>query len=366
MVMKLLPLLFLVAGIVSGQSAPHQKDIPTIAKDSNGVILSIWTSGKDGHPAAQGTGFVVSKDGRIVTNYHVIRNASSAIVKLPDGAFYDVEGVLEFDKDRDLAVIKARGQDFRTVLLGDSDRVQVGETIVAIGSPLSLESTVSSGIVSGIRTDEKGGKFLQITAPISPGSSGGPLFNMAGEVVGITTLYLEGGENLNFAIPINDAKRLLLVTSKVHQFPGESDQPTRGESAPSQATSEASIANSTGQYGGIVHNKTGSVSAEFGIIVNDVEGVITGCMGVRQPLFGSGPLMGFTKDADIAFVVTSAIGKITFVGKRHETDITGTYTVTGESVSDQEGTFTLHRATSEGLRSNFDTANCPTDAEVHR
>jgi Trypsin-like peptidase domain len=99
----------------------------------------------------------------------------------------------------------------------------VGEEVVAIGNPLSLESTVSNGIVSGIRTVEgKGGKFLQITTSISPGSSGGPLFNMTGEVVGITTLYLEGGENLNFAIPINDVKRLLLTgVSKLQDLPNE-------------------------------------------------------------------------------------------------------------------------------------------------
>jgi serine protease Do len=80
---------------------------------------------------------------------------------------------------------------------------------VAIGNPLSLESTVSNGIVSAIRTlDEAGGKFLQVTAPISPGSSGGPLFDMAGEVVGITTSSFKGGENLNLAIPINDGKKI--------------------------------------------------------------------------------------------------------------------------------------------------------------
>ena len=216
----------LLAGVVAAQSAPPRKDIPAIAKAANGVIVSIITSDKDGHPVAQGTGFLVSKDGRIVTNYHVIKGASSAIVKLPDGAFYDVDGVVAFDKARDLAVLKAHGQNFRVVTLGNSDRVQVGEDIVAIGSPLSLESTVSSGIVSGIRTiKEEGGKFLQITAPISPGSSGGPLFNMAGEVVGITTLYLKGGENLNFAIPVNDAKRLLSVSSKVQNFPVETSHP---------------------------------------------------------------------------------------------------------------------------------------------
>jgi Trypsin-like peptidase domain len=220
MIARLFSLVCLIAGVVAAQSAPPRKDIPAIAKAAKGVIVSIITSDKDGKPVAQGTGFLVSKDGHIVTNYHVIKGASSAIVKLPDGAFYDVDGVVAFDEARDLAVIKAHGENFRVVTLGDSDRTQVGEDVVAIGNPLSLESTVSNGIVSGIRTiKEEGGKFLQITAPISPGSSGGPLFNMAGQVVGITTLYLKGGENLNFAIPVNDAKRLLSTGSKVQDFP---------------------------------------------------------------------------------------------------------------------------------------------------
>jgi len=200
--MQLLLLIFLTAGAVVAQSAQPRKDIPTIAKAANGVVVSIITSDKSGHPVAQGTGFLVSTDGRIVTNYHVIKGASSAIVKLPDGAFFDVDGVVAFDKARDLAVIKAHGQNFRVVILGDSDRIQVGEEVVAIGSPLSLESTVSNGIVSAIRTIEKeGGKFLQVTTPISPGSSGGPLFNMAGEVVGITSLYLRRWRKSKFRNP---------------------------------------------------------------------------------------------------------------------------------------------------------------------
>jgi len=203
--------------------ARPRKDIPTIAKDANGSIVSIVMSDKDGHAIAKGTGFLVSRNGHIVTNYHVIAEGSSAVVKLPDGAFFDVDGVLAFDKARDVAVIKAHGENFRTLTLGNSDHLQVGEDVVAIGNPLSLESTVSNGIVSGIRTSEaKGGKFLQVTTPISPGSSGGPLFNMAGEVVGITTMYLEGGENLNFAIPINDAKRLVLEkSSTIRALPNE-------------------------------------------------------------------------------------------------------------------------------------------------
>jgi len=233
--MRSVLLLFLVASVVAAQAVPSRKDIPAIAKAANGAIVSIIMSDKDGQPIAQGTGFLISKDGRIVTNYHVIETGNSAIVKLPDGIFFAVDGVLAFDKSRDVAVIKAHGENFRTLTLGNSDRLQVGEEVVAIGNPLSLESTVSNGIVSGIRTvEEEGGKFLQVTAPISPGSSGGPLFNMKGEVVGITTLYLKGGENLNFAIPINDAKRLLLATlSKVQALP---DEPEPKETHYAQAT----------------------------------------------------------------------------------------------------------------------------------
>lgn len=224
-IMKCLSLAALTAGVVAAQSVAPRRDIPAIAKAANGAVVSIVMSDKDGKPIAQGSGFLVSKDGVIITNYHVIAEGTSALVKLPDGAFFVVDGVLAFDKARDVAVIKAHGENFRTLTLGDSDRVQVGQEVVAIGNPLSLESTVSNGIVSSIRTiDEGGGKYLQVTAPISPGSSGGPLFNMAGEVVGITTMYIKGGENLNFAIPINDAKHLLLAKSaELANLPNESE-----------------------------------------------------------------------------------------------------------------------------------------------
>jgi S1-C subfamily serine protease len=219
------------------QSSPGRKDIPAIAKAANGAIVSIVMSDKDGHALAQGSGFLVSKDGLVVTNYHVIAEGTSAVVKLPEGAFYIVEGMVASDKARDVAVIKTHGKSFRTLTLGNSDRLQVGEEVVAIGNPLSLESTVSNGIVSGIRTvEEEGGNFLQITTPISPGSSGGPLFNMAGEVVGITTLYLKGGENLNFAIPINDVKRLLLAkSSKIQDLPNEVEKGTPKEAQENRA-----------------------------------------------------------------------------------------------------------------------------------
>jgi S1-C subfamily serine protease len=259
---KLLCTMFLAAGVVAAQSAKPaatatldssalqpvpglaapaaptvavtspQMTIPAIARAADGAVVSIIMLDNDGNPIAQGSGFLISKDGLVLTNYHVIEDGSSAIIKLPGGASYVVDGVLAFDKARDVAVIKAHGQNFRTLTLGNSDRIQVGEDVVAIGSPLSLDSTVSNGIVSGIRTvEEEGGKFLQVTAPISPGSSGGPLFNSSGEVVGITTLYLKGGENLNFAIPINDVKPLLLAkSSKIQSSRNETEPVTLGMS----------------------------------------------------------------------------------------------------------------------------------------
>jgi Trypsin-like peptidase domain len=232
----------LTSGVVAAQSVPSRRSIPAIVRASDGAIVSIIMSDENGKPIAQGSGFLVSANGLIVTNYHVIAEGNSAVVKLPDGAFFGVDGVLASDKARDLAVIKAHGKNFRTVSLGNSDHLQVGEQVVAIGNPLSLESTVSNGIVSGIRTgQELGGRFLQITAPISPGSSGGPLFNMTGEVVGITTLYLKGGENLNFAIPINDVKRLLAANfSKLQNLPNETESKSQSEPETREADSPPS------------------------------------------------------------------------------------------------------------------------------
>jgi hypothetical protein len=238
----------LLLAAMSAQNAPttnkgRHLDIPAISREANGSIVSIVMSDKDGHPLAQGSGFLISRDGHVVTNYHVIKTGSSAIVKLPDGAFFVVDGVLASDKHRDVAIIKAHGNNFRPLTLGDSTRLQVGEEVVAIGNPLSLESTVSNGIVSAIRTiEEEGGKFVQITAPISPGSSGGPLFNMAGEVVGITTSGFRGGENLNFAIPINTVKPMLRATSsKVSALPDEADEVENHENSPSPKVGQAAL-----------------------------------------------------------------------------------------------------------------------------
>jgi S1-C subfamily serine protease len=130
------------------RSSSPRMDIPTLAKAATGAIVTISMSDKDGKPVAQGTGFLVSTDGRIVTNYHVIANGNIAVVKFSDGTALPVDGVLAGDKVRDLAVIKIHGRNFRPLTLGNSDRIQIGEEVVAIGNPLGLELTVSNGILS--------------------------------------------------------------------------------------------------------------------------------------------------------------------------------------------------------------------------
>ncbi|HET9401842.1 MAG TPA: trypsin-like peptidase domain-containing protein [Candidatus Acidoferrales bacterium] len=236
---KMLLLIGLASANAAAQSALPRKDIPTIAKSAKESVVTIVMESND-EPIALGSGFLVSSDGAIATNYHVIASGNAAVVKFADGTVLPVDGVLAIDKTHDLAVIKVHGKIFQTLTLGNSDQVEVGEDVVAIGNPLGLELTVSNGILSGIRKTEEEGKFLQTTAPISHGSSGGPLFNMFCEVVGVNTLYLEGGASLNFAIPVNDVKNLLHKHStQIQQLPNEA---STDEPEPTPAKPDASAA----------------------------------------------------------------------------------------------------------------------------
>ncbi len=162
-----------------------------------------------GERSRQGSGFIVDQEGIILTNYHVIRNATNATVRLSSGDIFDRVSVLAVDERRDLAVLKISGFGLPTLQLGNSDSVRIGTDVIAIGSPLGLENTVSTGIVSGRRAEPRGFQLLQITAPASTGSSGGPVLLRDGRVVGIAASQFRNGQNLNFAVPINYARGLL-------------------------------------------------------------------------------------------------------------------------------------------------------------
>lgn len=159
-----------------------------------------------------GSGVIVSDDGTIITNAHVVDGASSIKVRLADGSEYDAT-VLGSDAQTDVAVIKIEAKNLKPAIFGDSDQLIVGETAIAIGNPLgSLGGTVTTGIISAldreISIDGQSMRLLQTNAAINPGNSGGGLFNASGELVGIVNAKSSGTdiEGLGFAIPINVAK----------------------------------------------------------------------------------------------------------------------------------------------------------------
>jgi serine protease Do len=159
-----------------------------------------------------GSGFIIDKEGYILTNNHVVEKAEKIKVKLSDNKEYDAQ-VVGTDPKTDLALIKIKAAAGLPVAhLGDSDRLEVGEWVVAIGNPFGLEQTVTAGIISAKGRVIGAGPyddFLQTDASINPGNSGGPLFNLRGEVVGINTAIVAGGQGIGFAIPVNMAKALL-------------------------------------------------------------------------------------------------------------------------------------------------------------
>jgi hypothetical protein len=156
-----------------------------------------------------GTGFVVKKDGWIATNLHVIAGARELVVATPNRHEYPVVEVLAADPTHDLALIRIEAKNLGALVLGDSDAVHPGDSVVAIGHPLGLEDTVSNGLVSAIRVMDQALTVLQISAPIAPGSSGGPLFSDKGEVIGVATAFSTEGQNLNFGVPVRYLKALL-------------------------------------------------------------------------------------------------------------------------------------------------------------
>ena len=163
---------------------------------------------------ALGTGFIISSDGYIVTNNHVIEGADEIVVKLKSGKEYKAR-LIGTDDKLDVALLKIKARGLQTVRLGDSDRARVGDWVVAIGNPFGLEQTVTAGIISAKGRVIGAGpydNFIQTDAAINPGNSGGPLFNVRGEVVGINTaIYSRSGGNLGigFAIPINLARPVI-------------------------------------------------------------------------------------------------------------------------------------------------------------
>src|SRR5688572_11355060 len=197
--MKLIWILFLLAGIVPQVQA--QDVLPELVRRIKPSAVAIETYDVRGEKLSRGSGFFIDTD-RVVTNRHVIDNAYRAEVHSYNGSIYQVKGVLAIDAEGDIALLKVEAPpgQVRPLLL-DKTSPQEGESVVVIGNPFGLEGSVTNGIVSAVRDIPTFGRIIQITAPISPGSSGSPVVNMQGQVIGVATLQITGGQSINFAIP---------------------------------------------------------------------------------------------------------------------------------------------------------------------
>ena len=203
-------------GLTPGQV--YAQNVDSVVAISSTIQTSYYGQTTEG--AASGSGFILTADGYVVTNYHVIEGASSVDVVMHGGEEYPAE-VVGYDSSNDLAVLKIDGTDLPAATLGSSDDLIIGDMVVAIGNPLGeLTATQTVGYVSGkdrdVTTDGTIISMIQTDAAINPGNSGGPLFNMKGEVVGITTAKYSGTttsgasiEGIGFAIPIDDVLSII-------------------------------------------------------------------------------------------------------------------------------------------------------------
>lgn len=179
-------------------------DAEQIYKKVNNAVVTIYAYDSEKKILSQGSGVVLNDKGWIVTNYHVYNGSDKLIVKQNDKIIEFTE-IIGVDADKDILILKISDKTFPSINIGNSNELNVGQKIYAIGSPMGLENTITDGIISGLRSYETNTRhYIQISAPISHGSSGGAIINSKGELIGISTLSLVEGQNLNFAIPVNE------------------------------------------------------------------------------------------------------------------------------------------------------------------
>jgi S1-C subfamily serine protease/Tfp pilus assembly protein PilF len=198
------------------------ESLPSLIKRIKPSTVIIFVYDDKGEFLKLGSGFFISQNGDVITNYHVIQGASSAEIKTADEKTYPITYIVAGDEQNDIIRLSVNIPSQYVYPLSLSKTIpEVGERIIVYGSPLGLENTVSDGIVSAIRDIPDFGKVIQITAPISPGSSGSPVLNMQGEVIGVASYQLIEGQNLNFAIPSERIANLNLKEEKKTFTTGE-------------------------------------------------------------------------------------------------------------------------------------------------
>ncbi len=204
-----------IACLLAATAAPAD-DLKDLARQAKSSVLLLRVLDGSGREAGSGTGFFASSDGLVVTNHHVISSARRIEAVQAEGSQLDILGVVATDEVNDLAVLQVDAGPTRPLRLAGVDVLEPGERIVVLGGPLGLAGTLSEGIVSAIRETSElehhaddASPLLQITAAISPGSSGSPVMKLNGEVIGVVVSQYRFGQNLNFAVPVSALHQLL-------------------------------------------------------------------------------------------------------------------------------------------------------------
>ncbi len=213
--------------LVSGRAraADDKPDLPELAAQTSPSVVLLAVENSLSGERATGSGFFVTKSGWVVTNFHVIDGASKVLVKLSDGSEKESTGLIASDPDYDVAIIAVDGSGYPALELSGSGVVRPGDEVVVVGSPLGLAGTLTAGIVSAIRKDDDGkgieiegrrlkGWGIQVSAAISPGSSGSPIMTREGKVIAVAVGTAVAGQNINFGVPIETVQRMLAKVSR--------------------------------------------------------------------------------------------------------------------------------------------------------
>jgi S1-C subfamily serine protease len=209
---------FCICPLISivGTAPVQATDIPALVQRAKPAVVEILTFDQQNDLLKTGTGFFISPDGLLLTNFHVISGGSSIMAKTPTGAVYFLKSVLSASKTYDVAELQFFATDVPYLSLESSSSAVEGQRVLVIGNPEGLEGTVSDGIISAFRDNRS---MIQITAPISLGSSGSPVLDESGQVLGIAELILKEGQNLNFAISSESIRDAIAKSAVVSANP---------------------------------------------------------------------------------------------------------------------------------------------------
>lgn len=290
-----LGLSLLVLSLVLLRPAFATSTIQEIVQQNGGSVCLVATLDMNNNFLALGSGFVCA-DGKVTTNFHVIEGCDKVLVRFPDHSVLSIDNVSNIDLDNDLVVLRVAGLTKPALPLVNSAPVIVGEHVTVISNPEGLANTVSDGIVSALRTLDDGRILIQVTAPISHGSSGAPVFNDRGDVIGIARSSVVEGQNLNFAVPVDYLRQILAQDRKFSL----ANLPKRVAAVIPPASATGSM---EGSWTAIFTDSRFSGSLNF-ILTQNSSGDVVGTYSASTG--GGGTLVGKLRDGVFEFELTQS------------------------------------------------------------